>query len=56
MMKKDFFGESIPKIEAILGYSFRDKSLLRQAFTRSSWCNERQDRMKIHMNTFFIGY
>ena len=43
MMKKDFFGESIPKIEAILGYSFRDKSLLRQAFTRSSWCNERQD-------------
>lgn len=31
---------SVPEIEKILGYTFRDKSLLMQAFTRSSWCNE----------------
>lgn len=30
----------VPEIERILGYTFRDKSLLMQAFTRSSWCNE----------------
>ena len=31
---------NVPEIERILGYTFRDKSLLMQAFTRSSWCNE----------------
>ena len=30
----------IPEIEKIIGYTFRDKSLLRQAFTRASYCNE----------------
>ena len=40
-MKKDEFGKNIPKIESIIGYTFHDKSLLRQAFTRTSWCNER---------------
>ncbi len=40
-MKKDEFGKDISKIEAIIGYTFHDKSLLRQAFTRTSWCNER---------------
>ena len=39
-MKKDVFGSAISEIERTIGYSFRDKSLLRQAFTRSSWCNE----------------
>lgn len=39
-MKKDEFGKNISKIEKIIGYSFDDKSLLRQAFTRTSWCNE----------------
>ena len=34
------FKSSIGKIEKIIGYTFRDKSLLAQAFTRSSFCNE----------------
>ncbi len=40
-MKKDAFDTQIPTIERLIGYTFRDKSLLRQAFTRTSWCNER---------------
>ena len=34
------FEKAIPEIEATLGYVFRDKALLRQAFTRTSYCNE----------------
>ena len=34
------FDKSISKIEEIIGYKFRDSSLLKQAFTRSSYCNE----------------
>lgn len=34
------FNEYIPKIEAKIGYTFKDKSLLCQAFTRTSFCNE----------------
>ena len=30
----------IPEIERILGYTFKDKALLIQAFTRTSFCNE----------------
>ena len=39
-MKINEFNSRIGEIEDTLGYVFRDKSLLRQAFTRSSWCNE----------------
>ncbi len=35
---------NIGKIEEILGYTFRDKSLLVQAFTRTSFCNEHHAR------------
>ncbi len=38
-MKSDF-DSCIPKIEEKIGYTFRDKSLLKQAFTRTSFCNE----------------
>ncbi len=31
---------NITEIEKILGYEFKNKSLLRQAFTRESYCNE----------------
>ncbi len=31
----------ITKVEAIIGYTFKDRSLLIQAFTRSSFCNEK---------------
>ena len=34
------FDENIKLIEERIGYTFRDKSLLRQAFTRASFCNE----------------
>lgn len=34
------FEKSIDAIEKTLGYVFCDKSLLRQAFTRASFCNE----------------
>ena len=34
------FDKNIKEIEAIIGYEFSDKSLLKQAFTRTSFCNE----------------
>lgn len=34
----------IPEIEKIIGYEFHDKALLRQAFTRKSYCNEARQR------------
>ena len=34
------FSENIELIEKSIGYVFRDKSILRQAFTRASFCNE----------------
>ena len=50
------FDESIEKIEEIIGYRFRDRSLLKQAFTRSSFCNE-QGRLSLQSNEVleFIG-
>ena len=40
------FNKNIPEIERIIQYTFKDKSLLRQAFTRSSFCNEQRTRGK----------
>ena len=40
------FNDSIKYIEERIGYTFRDKSLLRQAFTRASFCNEANVRDK----------
>lgn len=34
------FGLNISVIEEKIGYTFKDKSLIRQAFTRASFCNE----------------
>ena len=34
------FNKNIEQIEKTLGYVFKDKSLLKQAFTRESFCNE----------------
>ena len=36
------FNDNIEKIEKIIKYTFKDKSLLMQAFTRESFCNERR--------------
>ena len=38
------FKKHIPEIEKKLGYTFKDKSLLTQAFTRTSFCNEKNHR------------
>ena len=40
------FDKSIKEIEKKIGYVFRDKSLLRQSFTRTSYCNERHGKNK----------
>ena len=34
------FDKKIKEIEQKIGYTFKDKSLLRQSFTRTSYCNE----------------
>ena len=34
------FSKALPIIEKSIGYTFKDKSLITQAFTRSSFCNE----------------
>ena len=47
MTKNDKLPDSIGKIEAIIGYFFRDKSLLVQAFTRTSFCNEANQRSAV---------
>ena len=39
------FYANVPTIEATIGYTFRDKSLLCQAFTRASFCNEVNHRL-----------
>lgn len=44
------FQEKIPEIEKIIRYTFRDKSLLTQAFTRASYCNEHTRGEKIQSN------
>ncbi len=44
------FNKNIPEIEKKIGYTFKDKSLLRQAFTRSSYCNEHKVREKYISN------
>ena len=40
------FNKSIPEIEKKIGYTFKDKSLIKQAFTRSSFCNEHKGQGK----------
>ena len=39
-MKREEFKAHIKEIEGTIGYVFRDESLLTQAFTRTSFCNE----------------
>ena len=41
------FDKNIPEIEEKIGYVFRDKSLLRQAFTRGSFCNEANRSVRV---------
>ena len=49
------FSDHIPEIEKKINYTFKDKSLLTQAFTRESFCNERrsEDYMSSEVLEFF---
>lgn len=49
------FKKHIPEIEKTINYVFKDKSLLMQAFTRTSFCNEhrREDYMSSEVLEFF---
>jgi len=44
MKSTDLFPGCIGDIEAVIGYRFRDRSLITQAFTRTSFCNEANQR------------
>ncbi len=39
-MRREEFLRVTGRVEKIIGYTFKNKALLTQAFTRTSWCNE----------------
>ena len=45
------FEENINIIEKKIGYTFKDKSLLKQAFTRTSFCNEQKGRVGAYIQS-----
>ena len=49
------FDRFINEIEEKIGYHFSDISLLRQAFTRTSYCNERGFRLQSNEVLEFLG-
>ena len=49
-MRSDF-ARHIPEIERKIGYEFKDKSLLAQAFTRTSFCNEQSKSDKVRFSS-----
>lgn len=53
--RQDLFPTHIPAIEKIIGYTFRDKSLITQAFTRTSFCNENGGEYQSNEVLEFIG-
>lgn len=49
-------GESLPELEAMLGFRFRDPSLLRRALTHRSYCNEHNlDATESYERLEFLG-
>jgi ribonuclease-3 len=50
------FDKSIPEIERRLYYSFKDKSLLRQAFTRTSYANEKNLGKKTYQSNEVLEF
>ena len=49
------FDENIRKIERTIAYTFRDKSILKQAFTRPSFCNEHGSQYQSNEILEFFG-
>ncbi len=50
------FNKYIPTIEQKIGYTFKDKSLITQAFTRSSFCNEHRSRGRGYMSNEVLEF
>lgn len=50
------FDKYIPTIEQKIGYTFKDKSLITQAFTRSSFCNEHRSRGRGYMSNEVLEF
>jgi len=50
------FKRHIAEIEKKIGYTFRDKSLLTQAFTRESFCNENNGRGVIYKSSEVLEF
>ena len=44
------WNEAIPEIEKKIAYTFKDKSLLKQSFTRTSYCNEAGENPPLQSN------
>ena len=49
------FAKAIPEIERAIGYKFKDKTLLTQAFTRTSFCNEAHGGYQSNEVLEFLG-
>ena len=49
------FAKAIPEIERVIGYKFKDKTLLTQAFTRTSFCNEAHGGYQSNEVLEFLG-
>ncbi len=49
------FAKAIPEIERVIGYKFKDKTLLTQAFTRTSFCNEAHGDYQSNEVLEFLG-
>lgn len=50
------FTKHIPHIEKRIGYTFKDKSLLKQAFTRSSFCNENRGQGREYISNEILEF
>ena len=50
------FNKNISVIEKKIGYTFKDKSLLTQAFTRSSYCNEHRHGSKEYISNEVLEF
>jgi ribonuclease-3 len=48
-------GSDYSELETILGYQFKDPSLLQRALSHTSWCNEQIDRPESNERLEFLG-
>jgi ribonuclease III len=48
-------GSDYSELETVLGYQFKDRSLLQRALSHTSWCNEQIDRPESNERLEFLG-